>query len=95
MSHKAFRASFTLAAAGYFAPGYEQPNEEANAAIQELARTEGILADPVYSGKGFSGMLGHIRAGKVKAGSTVVFLHTGGTTALFAESEIIGSLAEM
>ena len=80
---------------GYFAPGYEQPNEEANAAIRELARTEGILADPVYSGKGFSGMLGHIRAGKVKAGSTVVFLHTGGTTALFAESEIIGSLAEM
>ena len=80
---------------GYFAPGYEQPNEEANAAIRELARTEGIIAGPVYSGKGFSGMLGHILAGKVKAGSTVVFLHTGGTTALFAESEIIGSLAEM
>ncbi len=40
-------------------------------------------------------MLDHIKTGKVRAGSTVVFLHTGGTTALFAESEIIGSLAEL
>ena len=79
---------------GYYAPGYEQPNEMANRAIKELARTEGIFTDSVYSGKGFSGMLDHIKTGRIKPGSTVVFLHTGGTTALFAESEIIGSLAE-
>lgn len=78
----------------YFAPGYEQPNEMANSAIRELARTEGVFTDPVYSGKGFSGMLDYIKSGKISQGSTVVYLHTGGTTALFAENEIIGSLSK-
>ena len=79
---------------GYFAPGYEKPNEMASEAIRLLARTEGLLADPVYTGKGLAGMLGQIRQGKVKPGSTVVFWHTGGATALFAEREILGSLVE-
>jgi D-cysteine desulfhydrase family pyridoxal phosphate-dependent enzyme len=76
----------------YFAPGYEMPNEDANNAIKKLARTEGIFTDSVYSGKAFSGMLDYIKTGKVSQGSNVVFWHTGGTTALFAEHEIIGSL---
>ena len=79
----------------YFAPGYEQPNEKANAAIRELAQTEGIMADTVYSGKAFSGMLDYIKTGKIKKGSNVIFMHTGGTTALFSEKEIIGSLANL
>jgi D-cysteine desulfhydrase family pyridoxal phosphate-dependent enzyme len=80
---------------GYFAPGYEQPNGMATEAIRLLARTEGLLADPVYTGKALSGMIGHIQAGKVAPGSTVVFLHTGGATALFAEKEILGTLSEL
>lgn len=78
----------------YFSPGYEMPNEDANNVIKELAGKEGIFTDPVYSGKAFSGMMDYIKNGKVPAGSNVVFWHTGGTTALFAEQEIIGSLAK-
>lgn len=77
---------------GYFLPGYEQPNEASTEAILTLARTEGLLVDPVYTGKAFAGMLDYLRSGKVPKGSTVVFLHTGGTTALFAEKQILGDL---
>ncbi len=78
----------------YYAPGYEIPNEAGNEAIRLLARTEGILLDTVYSGKGFAGMLDQIRKGRIPQGSRVVYWHTGGATALFAEREIIGDLAE-
>ena len=78
----------------YFAPGYEKPNAASTEAIKLLARTEGIFLDPVYTGKGFAGMLDYIRTGRVAKGSTVVFWHTGGATALFAEKQITGSFAE-
>ena len=76
----------------YYGPGYEIPSEEASEAIQHVARTEGILLDPVYTGKAFAGMLDYIRKGKVSRGSTVVFWHTGGVTALFAEKQVIGNI---
>ena len=79
----------------YFAPGYELPNPEANRDIRYLARTEGLFTDPVYSGKAFHGMMEYIRDGRVPKGSTVVFMHTGGATALFSEAEIIGDLAAL
>ncbi len=79
---------------GYFAPGYEVPNAWGNSAIRRLARTEGVLMDTVYSGKAFGGLLDHIEHGIVPQGSTVVFWHTGGATALFSEPEIIGDLAK-
>ena len=79
---------------GYFAPGYEIPNEWGNGAIRRLARTEGVLMDTVYSGKAFGGLLDHIERGVVPQGSTVVFWHTGGATALFSEPQIIGNLAQ-
>ena len=78
---------------GYFAPGYEKPNAEATEAIRLLARTEGLLIDPVYTGKAFAGLLGSVREGRVAPGGTVVFWHTGGATALFAEKEILGALS--
>lgn len=80
--------------ASYVGPGYEKPYREANDDIRYLARTEGIFTDPVYSGKAFHGMMDQIRKGLVPKGSTVVFLHTGGATALFSEAEIIGDLNE-
>lgn len=79
----------------YVGPGYEKPFAEANDDIRYLARTEGLFADPVYSGKAFHGMLEEIRRGAVPQGSTVVFLHTGGATALFSEADIIGDLNEL
>ena len=77
---------------GYYLPGYEQPNEASTQAILTLARKEGLLIDPVYTGKGFAGMLDYLKTGKVPPGSNVVFLHTGGATALFAEKQILGDL---
>lgn len=79
----------------YHLPGYEIPNEASSQAIRLLAREEGLLLDPVYSGKAFAGMLDYIRTGKVPAGSRVVFWHTGGATALFAEKEILGDLVSL
>ena len=79
---------------GYFEPGYEQPNEAANDAIRLLARTEGLLTDPVYTGKALAGLIDHVRTGRVAPGETVVFWHTGGATALFAEQAILGDLAK-
>ncbi len=75
---------------GYYSPGYEMPNDAASEAIRLLARSEGILTDPVYTGKAFAGMLDYIRKGRVPQGSTIVFWHTGGNTALFSEHEILG-----
>ena len=80
---------------GYFAPGYEQPNEAASEAIRLLARTEGLFVDPVYTGKALAGLIDYVRSGKVPQGSNVVFWHTGGATALFAEQEILGDLYQM
>jgi L-cysteate sulfo-lyase len=77
----------------YFAPGYEMPSAAANDDIRYLARTEGLFADSVYSGKAFHGMMEYIRSERVPRGSKVVFLHTGGTTALFSEPAIVGDLS--
>ena len=53
-------------------------------AISMLAAEEAIFLDPVYSGKGMAGLIGLIRNGVLKKGETVVFIHTGGSAALFA-----------
>lgn len=77
---------------GYFGKGYEVPSEEGSKAIRLLARTEGILLDPVYTAKAFSAMLDHIEKGIIEKGTRVIFWHTGGATALFAEREILGDI---
>lgn len=79
---------------GYYGAGYEIPSPAATEAIQTLARTEGIFLDPVYTGKAFAGLLDYVKTGKIPQGSTVVFWHTGGATALFAEPAIVGPVAE-
>ena len=74
----------------FYYPGYERPSEAGTEAIRTLAVEEGLLVDPVYTGKAFAALLAHIRSGKIPSGSTVVFWHTGGATALFAEPQIVG-----
>ena len=74
----------------HYAPGYEQPSEEGTEAIRLLAGREGILVDPVYSGKAFAGLISDVREGRIPQGSNVLFVHTGGATVFFAEKEIIG-----
>jgi len=68
---------------------YGDPTEECLDAIVYLARTEGILLDPVYSGKMFAGFLSHCREGRWKNGQTILLLHSGGVPALFAYHEKI------
>ena len=76
----------------HYGTGYECPSEEATEAIRLLARREGVLVDPVYSGKAFAGLISDARSGRIPAGSDVLFVHTGGSTVFFAEKEIIGEL---
>lgn len=68
----------------YFAPQYGMPNEEGIAAIQLLARLEGILLDPVYTGKAMAGLLDGIEQKKFCDNGPILFIHTGGAPALFA-----------
>ena len=65
-------------------PGYAVPNPEDTPYIQELARTEGILLDPVYTGKAWAGMLRLLQEGKFPGNGALAFVHTGGAAALFA-----------
>ena len=68
----------------YIGPGYGLSTEGMIEAVQLLAREEGILLDPVYSGKGMAGLIDLIRLGKFGKDENVVFLHTGGSAGLFA-----------
>jgi len=68
----------------YIGPGYAKPSEEGKAAIELMARKEGIFLDPVYTGKTFAGFLDLRKKGYFKTGENVVFVHTGGGPALFA-----------
>lgn len=63
--------------------GYGVPSEKGQAAIKKLATTEGIFLDPVYSGKAFAGLLDLTARNEIKG--KVLFWHTGGTPALFAD----------
>ena len=78
---------------GYVGEGYGIPAASTFEAIHLTARQEGLLLDPVYSAKGMAGLIGMIRQGFFKATDNVLFLHTGGATALFAyEDQLIASL---
>ena len=68
----------------YVGPGYGQPTDAMIEAIHLVAETEGLLLDPVYSGKGMAGLVALCRNGHFKASDTVVFIHTGGEASLFA-----------
>ncbi len=68
----------------YVGAGYSVPTSEMVEAVQLLARTEGILLDPVYTGKAMSGLIGLIRKGYFKKDDNVLFIHTGGSPALYA-----------
>jgi len=66
----------------YLGEGYGLPTPETLAAVHRVAELEGILLDPVYSGKAMSGLIGKIERGEFEDASDVVFLHTGGSAAL-------------
>ncbi|MGQ0564468.1 MAG: D-cysteine desulfhydrase [Gemmobacter sp.] len=73
----------------YVGPGYGIPAASTLEAIDLFARAEGILLDPVYSGKGAAGLIDLIRKGFFTAGQRVVFLHTGGAIGLTGYTHVL------
>jgi D-cysteine desulfhydrase family pyridoxal phosphate-dependent enzyme len=72
----------------YIGPGYTVPTRECIEAIKLLARTEGLFLDPIYTGKAMAGLIDLVEKGIFKKGHNVLFMHTGGTPALFATEEV-------
>jgi D-cysteine desulfhydrase family pyridoxal phosphate-dependent enzyme len=77
--------------AGYVGEGYGIMSTAGAEAIELLARTEGILLDPVYTGKAMAGLIDLTRRGELGPDQTVIFVHTGGAPALFTQA---GTLVE-
>ena len=68
--------------------GYGIPSEAGDEAVRLFARTEGIILDPIYTGKAAAGMIAHIREGRFSQDDVLVFVHTGGTPAIFTWNEL-------
>ena len=68
----------------YVGPGYSRPTEGMIEAVKLLASTEAILLDPVYSGKTMAGCIDLVRKGYFEGCKNILFLHTGGSPALYA-----------
>jgi L-cysteate sulfo-lyase len=77
----------------YVGDGYGLPTPGMVEAVSLLARTEGILLDPVYSGKGMAGLIDGVRKGRFSKDQNIVFLHTGGSAALFGYPAALGVAA--
>jgi len=70
-------------------PGYSLPSAEMIEAVRMLAQVEGILLDPVYTGKAMAGLIALIRNGVFVKGQNVLFVHTGGAPALYAYQSVL------
>jgi 1-aminocyclopropane-1-carboxylate deaminase/D-cysteine desulfhydrase-like pyridoxal-dependent ACC family enzyme len=70
----------------FIGEGYGIPTTACIDAINMVAECEGILLDPVYTGKAMACLIDHVRRGSLDPSSTVVFLHTGGAPGLFAHA---------
>ncbi len=73
-----------IANCDYVGEGYGIPTDAMNDAVLLLARLEGLLFDPVYSGKALAGLIDLVKKGHFDGAQNIVFLHTGGSAALFA-----------
>ena len=72
---------------GYAGAGYGVPTPAMREAVELLARLEGIVLDPVYTGKAMAGLIDLARSGRIGADETIVFIHTGGMPAMFAYAD--------
>ena len=73
----------------YVGPGYSRPTDKMAEAVRMLARLEGILMDPVYTGKAMAGLIDLVRRGYFDKQENVLFVHTGGSPALYVYMEAI------
>jgi len=72
---------------GYVGKGYAKSRGEEMAFIKHVAQHEGIILDPVYTGKAMYGLVDQIKKGRFKKGQKVLFIHTGGVFGLFPYRE--------
>ena len=86
----AFDEATVEVVAGHAGPGYGVPHDATIEAIRLAGRFEALPLDPVYSGKALAGLIALIRQGRWRNDEDVVFLHTGGTPALFAYQSALG-----
>ena len=84
-----------MANCDYVGGGYGVPTPGMIEAVTLMARLEGILLDPVYSGKGMAGLIDLCRRGHFKKGENVVFLHTGGAVALYGYMDAFSDLTPL
>ncbi len=72
---------------GYVGPGYARATDEVFATIKLAAKLEGVIFDPVYTGKAFHGMIKEIERGRFSDSEDIVFIHTGGIFGLFPQRD--------
>ena len=72
----------------YVGEGYGIPSPAGNEAVKIFAQTEGIILDPIYTGKCAAGLIDHVRSGHFDRSDNVVFIHTGGLPAIFTHSRL-------
>lgn len=89
-----FRPEEVEVSADYIGRTYGVPSEAGNRAVLLAARTEGLVLDPVYTGKAMSGLLGMAIKGDLDPDRTVIFLHTGGSASLFAFESLFSKHAK-
>lgn len=82
-----------VADCNYVGEGYGIPGDDTLEAIAMFAQLEGILLDPVYSGKGAAGLIDYCRKGRFTKDQRIVFLHTGGSAALFGYDDKLSRVA--
>ena len=85
------RATDVIVGDAHRGPGYGRITREAIDAVRFLASHEGLLLDPVYSGRAFAGLLGQARRGEFAREENILFIMTGGTPAPFAYRELFSS----
>ena len=82
--HTFMPAEIPLIENTYVGARYAAPSEQGRAAIRRLARSEGVILDPVYTGKAFAGLIDLVERRQLGRNEPIIFLHTGGLPALFA-----------
>lgn len=87
-SKQAVEASEVEVLDAYVGGGYSLPTDEMIEAVKLFASLEGVLLDPVYTGKAAAGLIDLVRRGRFERNDNVLFLHTGGSPALYASQEL-------
>ena len=77
---------------GHVGLGYAKSRPEELATIRDVCRSDGVVLDPVYTGKAFHGVVTELRSDPTRFGATVAFVHTGGMFGLFASPETVAQV---